>query len=418
MIQLQFLNKLLNTKDYSLINLNNLDVSYFSEYKDEFRFIKEHYDAYRSVPDKETFVDKFPDFPFVNVHETDDFLLESLQEEKLYLDSYDLLSTVSKEMTDGDSRKAVQMLISGLPKLTTQLNVSAVDLLHDADIRFNEYCEKGNTPEKYFVSTGLTELDKILGGWDRKNDMVGIGGRPGIGKSWWLDYFLLKAAEKGEIVGLFSGEMDPSQVGYRLDTFMSHISNFKISKGYNDVFQDYKEHIDKLKEMKGKFIVCTPNTLGGKPTVSKLKSFCEKYNITLLGIDQYSLLQTDGYSKNRVDKYEQISMDIKNMQTALGIPVLVACQLNRGASNPDISDPGTENFAGSDRISQDCSVLLTLQNKDKVVRIRVAKGRSGGTGEELCYVWDIDKGNLTLANTTNEQLSNADTIKTGADVDF
>ena len=41
--QLQVLNKILQTKDYSFILLNSLDERYFYNYKAEFKFIKKHY---------------------------------------------------------------------------------------------------------------------------------------------------------------------------------------------------------------------------------------------------------------------------------------------------------------------------------------------------------------------------------------
>ena len=42
MIQAQFLNKILSTKNSSLITLNNLTDEFFSDYKDEFNYIKNH----------------------------------------------------------------------------------------------------------------------------------------------------------------------------------------------------------------------------------------------------------------------------------------------------------------------------------------------------------------------------------------
>ena len=54
MIQLQFLNKILDSQDPSLILVNNLDESFFSDYKSEYRFIKDHLDKYNNIPDKAT----------------------------------------------------------------------------------------------------------------------------------------------------------------------------------------------------------------------------------------------------------------------------------------------------------------------------------------------------------------------------
>ena len=407
MIQLQFLNYILDQKDFSAVRLNNLNIDYFSEYEKEYSFIEKHYDTYAKVPDKETFISYFPEFQFIQVNESIRYLLDSLQEDYVYRKAYKVFESVNKEMMEGDSRKGVELLLSKLPDLTSKLTFNAVDLLHDgADKRFEQYCEMGEDRSKYFIPTGLEQLDNLIGGWDKNNDFVAICGRPGKGKSWWLDYFLLKAAEQGKTVGLYSGEMDEAQVGYRLDTFMSHISNFKMSKGYSDVFDDYKSHIEKIKQLPGKFIVCTPKTLGGTATVPKLRAFCERYKIDLLGIDQYSLLDDVNKNRDRNTRFETISKDIKTMQMELGIPVLINAQLNRATMQDGNADqPGTENIAGSDRLGQDCSIVLSLTNKEDIVTLVVSKTRSSEGHKKLSYKWNIDKGELDYVETDSDNNS-------------
>ena len=75
------INKLLQTKDYSIIKTNSLDVSYFEGYDKEFTFIEEHYKKYGNIPDLIVFLQKFPDFENIEVNETDDYLLDKLYEE-------------------------------------------------------------------------------------------------------------------------------------------------------------------------------------------------------------------------------------------------------------------------------------------------------------------------------------------------
>ena len=82
MVQLQFLNKLLNTGDSSLITLNNLDREFFSDYLSEFEFIKSHIQQYNKVPDTSTFLSRFPNFDVFEVKETDKYLLNALYEDK------------------------------------------------------------------------------------------------------------------------------------------------------------------------------------------------------------------------------------------------------------------------------------------------------------------------------------------------
>jgi len=82
MIQLQFINYLLNSNDTNILSENNLDESYFSDYKNEYRFIKEHIDKYQKIPDKETFLSTFENFDFIEVEETPKYLLDKLIEDK------------------------------------------------------------------------------------------------------------------------------------------------------------------------------------------------------------------------------------------------------------------------------------------------------------------------------------------------
>ena len=401
-----------------MCTLNNLGSEYFSDYKEEYMYIADHNTKYGCVPDKETFIEHFPDFKLFDVLESPRFLVDALQEDYTYKRSFDVLTHVNEIMVNDDSRKAVEYLLSKMPDLTARLNVEAVDILHEgAQRRFEEYCDKGNDSKKYFISTGLKELDELIGGWNRASDLVAVCGRPGTGKSWWMDLFLCNAAKAGLTVALYSGEMSESQVGYRIDTFLSNISNFKISKGYSDVFDDYQEHIKNVQSLQGKFLVCTPKTLGGVATVPKLKAFCERYKVDILGVDQYSLLKDARGNKGRNERYEAISEDLKALQIELGIPVLVNAQLNRGATSAEVSEPGTEHLAGSDRISQDSSIILAITRKpqNKIV-LSLTKVREGETGGKLTYQWDIDKGQFDYIaeehdEQTTEETAQDNTVK-------
>jgi hypothetical protein len=79
--QFQILNKILQTKDYSLISMNNLTEDHFFQYKAEFNFIKNHYDKFRVVPDRLTFLNTFSDFDVTDVNEPDAYLLEQLMKD-------------------------------------------------------------------------------------------------------------------------------------------------------------------------------------------------------------------------------------------------------------------------------------------------------------------------------------------------
>lgn len=78
MIGNQVINYLLDTKDTSLIILNNLTDKYFPGYEEEFNFILNHFRKYGVIPDKATFVAAFPSFDLIKVEEPSQYLIEEL----------------------------------------------------------------------------------------------------------------------------------------------------------------------------------------------------------------------------------------------------------------------------------------------------------------------------------------------------
>ena len=71
--------------------------------------------------------------------------------------------------------------------------------------------------EIFGVPTGLTDLDKLLGGL-QKSDLLIIAGRPGSGKTGFLLSVAKNAAQKHKKnVAIFSLEMSNEQLGAAFD---------------------------------------------------------------------------------------------------------------------------------------------------------------------------------------------------------
>lgn len=391
MIELQVINKVLATKQFAFLKLNNITSDYFNDYKDEFKYIDSYYDKYNTVPDVATFLSTYPSFELLQVNEPNDALIDSLEEEYLYRQSVPIIQEAARLLTEDDARKGIEYIQSHIDKIARKMPMNAIDLVKQADERYQKYLDRVANPKSFYITTGFKELDDIIGGWDLKGEYACVVARTNHGKSWWLDYFVLAAAKSGKRVGLYSGEMSADKVGYRLDTLFSHISNYKITRGFEEVQGDYGKHIEDFKKIAGNIFVITPADLGGPATVPKLKAFCERYEIELLAIDQFSLMDDARKNKVRNEKFESISMDVKIMQTQLEIPVICVAQLNRGIEKGE--DPDTSNIAGSDRIAQDATTILSLQQKDNHrVVLQIMKARDAKVGDKLTYIWDIDEG--------------------------
>lgn len=389
--------------------MNNLDDSFFSEYKDEFNFISDHFKNFGNIPDKETFLSKFPRFMITDVHESEKYLLNNLYEDKNKRLMANTFNKVRDLLMKGDTESAMKVYMQGTENITQATRMTSVDILRDVKDRYDAYIEKTESDiNDYYVSTGFKELDDLMGGWDRQEELATIVARTNQGKSWLLLKTAIAAAEQGLNVGLYSGEMSERKVGYRIDTLISNISNFSIMHGGADVRVQYKKYIDSLpNRFKGSIKVLTPVMIGGLASVTTLRAFIEKENLDMLCIDQHSLLEDDRGAKNPVERASNISKDLKNLQVLKGIPIISVCQQNRNSTDEGVD---TTHIAQSDRIAQDSTAIIFFENKENTLTLNLVKSRDSANGKKIKYHIDLNTGSFTYLPVEGDGISGEDSI--------
>lgn len=118
MVVLQVINKIIRTNNYDLVLNNNLSKEMFLQYEDEFEYIDNFYKQYGKVPDKETFLNQFPEFNLIEVTESDKYLIDKINEEYLYFKTVPVVQQVA-ELLKSNSDTAVSYLLQEIPKLTS-----------------------------------------------------------------------------------------------------------------------------------------------------------------------------------------------------------------------------------------------------------------------------------------------------------
>lgn len=401
MIQLQFLNALLDSKDSSLLLINNLNEDLFSDYKDEYNFIVDHLNKYGQIPDKVTFLSKFPNFDIIDVSESKDYLIDALFEDRNKRFLAKTFNDIRNLLMSDKTEEAMTLFTQQSEIAVKAKHINSVDILKDTS-RYNDFVDRCTEFTKYYIKTGFNELDKIIGGWDRQEELATIVARPGVGKTWCLLKCAVAALEQNLRVGIYSGEMSERKVGYRIDTLISHISNYGITKGNADIANAYKAYIDKLPtKFDGCFKVLTPAMIDGPAGVTALRAFIEKEDLDILFIDQHSLLEDDRKARNPVDRASNISKDLKNLQVLKKIPIISVSQQNRSSTESGLS---TSHVAQTDRISQDSTLLLFLEQKDDVLTLNITKSRDSETNKKIKYAIDLDKGIFVYIPEENNAL--------------
>ena len=363
-------------------------------------------DLYNNICDLTTFLNSFPKFELIEVHETPQYLIKAIFDDYNTRKLAETFNKIRTLLIDGKVSEAMTLYQTAQEGLSSGVSLQCVDIVKDTS-RYDDYVERTKDFNKYYISTGFKELDSIVGGFDREEELATIVARTNMGKTWLLLKCALSAAQQGLRVGIYSGEMSERKVGYRIDTLLGHISNGSITHGNDNVLLDYKKYIDELPSMiKGSIKVLTPKMINGPADVNSLRVFIEKENLQALFVDQFSLLEDQRKGKSPTEKMSNISKDLKNLQVLKRIPIISVSQQNRTVVEDGAN---TTQIAQSDRIGQDSTMIIFMEKKDNLIKLILVKSRDSENSKTLSYVVDFNLGTFTyvpvLMNIKQDMMS-------------
>jgi replicative DNA helicase len=266
------------------------------------------------------------------------------------------------------------------------------------------------------IPTGFPDLDRLLGGGLKKQEMVVLAARPSIGKTALALNIARNIAMRNvpdrrveqeyvrketKSVAFFSLEMSAEQVVQRLLCTESKVSLSSISDGSFNI-----EDTDKLARgasaLSGANLFIDPT---GGLSIFELRAKARKLKesdagLDLVIIDYLQLMRAGDVSSRdgRQVEVSAISGGIKKLAKDLDIPVLVLSQLNREVEktpNNKTARPRLSNLRESGSIEQDADVVIFLhrdrdeakENNREAARngveslLLVEKNRNGKTGE-------------------------------------
>ncbi len=220
------------------------------------------------------------------------------------------------------------------------------------------------------ISTGLTDLDKQLGGL-HPSDLLILAGRPSMGKTSLatnIAFNIAKAYKRGVktdgsegaldggVVGFFSLEMSAEQLAARILAEASEISSHKIRQG--DLTEsEFRRFVDAAKALEAcpLFIDDTP-ALPISQLAARARRLKRTHGLDVLIIDYLQLCR--GTAENRVNEIAEISMGMKAIAKELNIPVIALSQLSRQVESRDDKRPMLSDLRESGSIEQDADVVM------------------------------------------------------------
>lgn len=239
------------------------------------------------------------------------------------------------------------------------------------------------------ITSGIKKLDDLTGGLHRRELFV-VGARPGIGKTMLMVHVGLETAKAGNLVGLWSLEMDRISISERLVINHANLNGFRVRTGqfrYPDQREDYQEKIraagDEIEKLP-LWIYDQNGTID--EVISSMFVASKKYGISVFMVDYLQRIAPSSSEKKlrRNEQVELATRRFKEFAKENNTAIVLFSQLNRGTEMNVKKKPELENLRDSGGIEQEADVVLLL-HRDKVkddrkeIELIVAKNRHGST---------------------------------------
>lgn len=254
-----------------------------------------------------------------------------------------------------DAYRQMSEIISG------KGNIEAFsDVIQQSFIKLEERIairESGKLPG---INTGLTQLNKMLAGW-QAGDLVVIAARPGMGKTSLALHIAETAARFSNAVMFFSLEMSSYRLADRLIIGETALNGSDYRHGnINNI--DKNLIIDKggyLSQLKI-FIDETPG-VDIEYIAAQSRIAVRRNDVKIIIVDYLQLINmNEQRGQTRDQAIGIVTRKLKTIAKELQVPVILLSQLNRSVEARTSKEPTLADLRESGNIEQDADIVMFL----------------------------------------------------------
>jgi replicative DNA helicase len=238
------------------------------------------------------------------------------------------------------------------------------------------------------VKTGLTKLDRLLGGALYAPDLVIVAGRPAMGKTSFADNIAANVAYSGAVVGFFSMEMAPDQIAARMVSRRSAGmgAGFPYSRLRDRESRPDADYVEGLVGGLPDTLIIDPT---GAQSVAGVRAAArgmrrQKRRLDLIILD-YLQLMRDAQARRdgRVQEVSQITADLKALSKELGVPIIALSQLSRAVEARQDKRPQLSDLRESGTIEQDADIVLFVYREHYYLERSEPQAREGESRDDF-----------------------------------
>jgi replicative DNA helicase len=239
------------------------------------------------------------------------------------------------------------------------------------------------------IATGFPSLDKLLGGGMRRGDLVVLGGDVGSGKSAFALAVAMRAAQRGQSVVFYSGEMSTERLleralaiegRVRIDDLRQGVTNEAARASVGAAAVRLRTHMPRFEVLPA----------GG---TEALRSQVNDAKLDLIVVDPLQWLARG--AGNTEEELADAIRQLKLLALEQHVPIFTTSHLPHLAARDD-RRPSLDDFGALGAVKQLADVVLALFREDMYDRRReiegatellVRKNRNGGTGYADLYFY-------------------------------
>ena len=236
------------------------------------------------------------------------------------------------------------------------------------------YLQKVALDDDPGFSVGLMSLDKWLPGGVKRGEMVVIGGRPGTGKSFFINNVLEYNAQKGHTCLMVSAEMTATQLGARGFSNNTKIDSARLYAGEVPIDGDEWEKIKQAARVRADlpvYLIAHMGTLEKKArrrprfTIDLVDATVQYLAerdviVDIIGIDYLQRMKSSIGLWQRKDVADEVSGGSKDLALKWSAAVFIGTQLGRQVEERNTKLPHESDYKESGNIEEDGDTLMSI----------------------------------------------------------
>jgi replicative DNA helicase len=293
--------------------------------------------------------------------------------------AYDLTGLTVAERLDRAQQTLQAVQAHSGRTMPSAMSESVVALLDRIQSRHDGVASRG-------ITTGIADLDRLLGGGFKPGKQVIVAARPSVGKSSFAQQLCLNVARAGHAAAFLSQEMSREELVDRGAANLGRLDLDRVISGDlgDEDWSRLTEAVERMRDL--------PLFLDDQPALTlhdiaaKARHLKRQNDLKVLVIDYIQLCAGGADKDSRHHQIEQLSRGLKNLAKQLEITVITLSQLNREVEKRTSGRPVLSDLKESGSIEEDADVVMLLSRNGeeqgglRTINCDIPKNRQGKTG--------------------------------------